>query len=292
MQLLVTGAGGMLGTAAVPILRDAGHAVIDTDIRPETGLLMLDVRNPDEVAYAIFRMEPEVVLHFAAVTSLEDCEADPDNAWHTNALGTAYVTQACRERSIPLLYVSTAGVFDGTSVQPYTEFDTPNPLNVYGRSKLAGERFVAASPLTWIARAGWMMSGGPDHDHKFVSLIVRQVREGKRELRVVGDKYGSPTYGPDFARGICDLIGSDRYGLYHLTCSEQTSRYDIAKEIVRLMGADVEVIGVPSREFELSGFPAARPRNEALRNYRAELEGATPMRGWREALAEYMEMWA
>ena len=294
MRILVTGANGMLGTTLVSALREAGHFVWATDIALSPPNY-LDVRNSTDIrrGMTLPLYEAEIVIHLAAITSLEVAESDPDAAYRTNTLGTKNVALECRRAGVPLVYVSTAGVFDGEQEALYTEFDQPNPINFYGKTKFVGEEIVRhTSPEHYIVRCGWMMSGGQGHDHKFVSLILAQLVAGAHEIRAVNDKFGSPTYAPDFAAQLLDLIGTDRWGTYHMTSGERASRYDVARAIVELRGLaeTVEVVGVPSSEFEDKYF-APRPRSEAMRNMVLELEGTNRMRDWRSCLAEYLTTW-
>jgi dTDP-4-dehydrorhamnose reductase len=203
-------------------------------------------------------------------------------------VGTRNVVLASQKNSIPLTYISTAGVFDGCNEEPYIEFDAPNPINVYGRAKLAGERFVESFLARFfIVRAGWMVGGG-EKDHKFVAKIRQQLDAGATTLYAVGDKLGSPTYAPDFARCLCALIETDSYGLYHMACQGRASRFDVARKILEVLGrTDVELIEVNS-DFYQATFPAPRPRSEMMRNFMLDAQGLDGMRPWELALEEYL----
>ena len=158
--MLVTGASGVLGTELCKVLTTAGHRVLRTDINCPEGVTHLDVRNTSEVIAVVSREHVGLVIHLAAETDVDRCEIDVDHAYRTNTLGTWNVALACQEEDIPMVYVSTAGVFDGAKNEPYTEFDHPNPVNVYGRSKLEGEKFVRQLlSRFFIARASWMIGG-------------------------------------------------------------------------------------------------------------------------------------
>ncbi len=298
MLILATGTAGMLGSALVPALLRAGHRVMATDIdlsepHPwgESGppLGHLDVRDRAQVAHAFGEVRPDIVLHLAAETSLEISDADPDHAYLTNAIGTKYVALQASERGIPMVYISTAGVFDGLKEGAYTEFDRPNPLNVYGDSKREGELLVERIvPHHYIVRAGWMVGGGARKDHKFVSRILDQVRDGASHVYAVTDKLGTPTYAPDFSRCLLGLLDSQMFGLYHMACGGSGSRYDVAAEILRLLGrTDIELVPVTSDHFA-EEFPSVRPPSEIMRNMVLDLQGMNTMRPWRVALAEYV----
>ena len=302
MRILVTGAAGMLGSALVPSLVDAGHSVRATDIvlgterwwgqdgRAMPTLERLDVRSRDDIADAMARHRPELVVHLAAETDVEVCNAKPDHAWLTNALGTKFVALACQAAGVPLAYVSTAGVFDGKKEEPYIEYDPAYPINYYGASKLEGERYVQTfADRFYIVRAGWMVGGGPK-DHKFVAKMLEQLEAGATTLYAVGDKLGTPTYAPDFATCFTHLISTGSYGLYHMACKGRATRYDVAKKILDVLGRrDVTLVNVTSDHFKDS-YPTPRPRSEMMRNLMLDLQGWNTMRDWEISLAEYLEI--
>ena len=292
-RVLITGCGGMLGSAVYPAFVRAGHAVVATDLAPRQaeGLPMgcLDVRDYGAVADAVGQHQPELILHLAAETDLERCETDPDHAWTTNALGTHNVALVAGASDIPLVYISTAGVFDGQITdRPYTEFDNPRPINAYGASKFEGERIVRELVRAhYIVRAGWMI-GGHERDHKFVAKIIAQVRSGATVIRAVADKFGTPTYTEDFASNLLALVETPYTGLYHMTCEGAGSRLDVAREILDFFNRDeVELIAVDSSYFEAEYF-APRPVSEMMRNYKLQLRGLNQMRPWRDALHAYL----
>jgi dTDP-4-dehydrorhamnose reductase len=194
MKILVTGAAGMLGSALCPTLTQRGHTVFATDLAPaDEGIECLDVRSYKQIEEIAGRVKPDVVMHLAAETDVDRCELEPDHAFLTNTMGTQNVTLVCQKRSIVMVYISTIGVFYGDKPEPYTEFDNPNPINVYGRSKLEGEKIVhSLLERYYIVRAGWMVGGGPKRDKKFVSKIIERMNE-TTVLKVVNDKIGSPT---------------------------------------------------------------------------------------------------
>ena len=298
MKILITGAAGMLGSALVPALAEAGHEVHPTDLRRVGERLWgaegptvtkLDVRSRDEIASAFARVRPALVAHLAAETDLEVCESNPEHAYATNSLGTRDVALAASAGDIPMVYISTAGVFDGRKDEPYIEYDAANPINVYGRSKLAGEQYVSTFVSRfYIVRAGWMVGGG-ERDHKFVAKIVAQLERGARVIHAVDDRLGTPTYAPDFSRCLVGLLGTRRYGLYHMASTGRATRYDVARKILEVLGrsGDVELKSVSS-EFFNDSYPAPRPRSEMMRNLLLELQGLNTMRPWQIALEEYL----
>jgi dTDP-4-dehydrorhamnose reductase len=281
-RMLVTGAGGMVGSYVTDVFHD--YDVVLTD-RVE-GFRKLDVRDPAAVMKAMDDMRPDVVLHLAAATDVDRCELEPDWAYHTNAIGTQNVALACQTYGVILIYISTAGVFWGDKPEPYIEFDLPKPANIYGQSKLAGEQIISSLlQRYYMVRAGWMI-GGSRKDKKFVGKITRLILEGKNPLHAVTDKLGSPTYGKDLLAGIRRLLATDYYGLYHMVNEGCCSRYDVAlaiREILERPG--VEIAPVSSAHFPL---PAPRARSEAMRNLKLELLGLNSMRPWQDALREYV----
>ena len=281
-RILVTGASGMVGSYVPEIFKD--YDLVRTDCVDSP--VLLDIRDVDEVRNAVGEVQPDVVLHLGAATDVDRCEQEPDWAYHTNAIGTENVVLACREFDATLVYISTAGVFWGDKPDPYIEFDEPRPANVYGHSKLAGERYVASMwPKHYTVRAGWMVGGGRK-DKKFVGKIARLIEDGKRDLKVVDDKIGSPTYGRDLLAGIEKLLDTGRYGLYHMVNEGTCSRYDVAVAIKEITERpDVSIEPVSSAYFPL---PAPRARSEAMRNLKLDLMGLFTMRSWQDALREYV----
>ncbi|HET8568506.1 MAG TPA: SDR family oxidoreductase [Candidatus Limnocylindria bacterium] len=297
MRILVTGAAGMLGSALVPTLVAAGHDVRPTDLRVDApaawgaagpALSKLDVRARDDIATAMRSFRPEMVMHLAAETDVDVCESQPDHAYLTNTLGTKFVALAVLDAGIPLTYISTAGVFDGKKDEPYTELDEARPINVYGRSKLEGERLAQLIvPRTYVVRAGWMVGGGAK-DHKFVAKMLEQLGAGAKTLYAVGDKLGTPTYAPDFARCLTALVATGSYGLYHMACLGRGTRFDVARKILDVLGRrDVRLVEVGSDHFK-EQYPAPRPRSEMMRNLMLDLQGLNTMRHWEIALEEYL----
>lgn len=272
----------MVGSYVPEIFKDYELALTD---RIE-GFAHLDVCDPTAVMELVAEMKPDVVLHLAAATDVDRCEQEPDWAYRTNAIGTQNVALACQTTDTVMVYISTAGVFWGNKAEPYTEFDVPNPANVYGQSKLGGEHIVTSLlNRFYVVRAGWMIGGG-SRDKKFVGIIARMILEGKNPLRIVSDKIGTPTYAKDLLKGICRLLETGYYGLYHMANKGTCSRYDVALELRRILGRPkVEMLPVSSAYFPL---PAPRAHSEAMRNLKLELLGLDGMRPWQDALGEYV----
>jgi len=298
VKILVTGAAGMLGSSVVPTFAAAGHDVVATDIdlsdpRPWAArgprLQWLDVRQREEVKDCFSSVRPELVLHLAAETSLEISDTDPDHAYLTNTVATKYVALQARAAGIPMVYLSTAEVFDGTKTGAYTEFDWPNPVNIHGASKYDGELIVASIVEEhYIVRTGWMVGGGAAKDHKFVSRIINQLRDGAQIVYAVTDKLGSPTYAPELARCLMGLLDSGLFGIYHMACGGKGSRYDVAARILQVLGrTDVELVGVGSEHFA-DEFFSVRPDSQIMRNMMLDLQGMNTMPDWRDAIEAYL----
>lgn len=268
----------MLGQALVPIFSER-YEVFPTDLEE------CDVRNIDLVKKEICSCNPKFVLHLAAMTDVDACEREPDEAYRTNTIGTRNVALACQHCDATMVYINTGSVYDGCKPTPYIEFDTPNPQSVYAKSKYQGEIIVRDLLMKFfIFYAGWMFGGGSD-DKKFVAKIIDLARENK-SLSVVDDKFGSPTFTADLARASFDFIESGLYGKYHCVNVGCASRFEVAEEILRIAGiTSCRLVPVSSAAFPL---PAPRPRMEAMRNYHFELLDLDLLRDWREALEEYI----
>lgn len=292
LNVLVTGSGGMLGSAVVPYFKKQGTNLLSTSRTKNSTIVekVLDVTEFNSFEKFVKQHKPDLILHLAAETSLEFCEENPDNAYKTNTLGVHNAAILSEKYNCTLVYISTAGVFDGKKKMPYIEADEPNPIMVYGRSKYEGEKFVREyCKRYFIVRAGWMV-GGMDKDKKFVSLIVDQLAKGQKLIKAVDDKFGTPTYAPFFASNLFGLIQTEFYGTYHMACDGIGSRYDVAKEIVKLLGLHktVKVKPVPSSYFK-ERYYVVRPKSEAMRNANLELRGINQMGHWKDGLKQYVK---
>ena len=292
-MILITGAGGMLGKAVYQTMVEkyGESSVCATDIDlNEQWISKLDVRDIFEYENFFKKVNPTIVLHLAAHTDLEYCEKNIHDTWATNALGPENAAILCFKYNCLLVYISTAGIFDGKQDQ-YTDFDIPNPLSYYAKAKYHGEQFIEKHLSKYfIFRAGWMMGGGVLKDKKFINKIYKQIKADTKELFVVDDKLGSPTYTVDFAKSISKVIDTDYYGLYNQVCGGDCSRFDVAKEFVKNLGLSgtVSVTKVSSDHFKEEYF-APRPTSEKLVNLKLNLRNINHMRDWKVCLAEYTE---
>ncbi|MGA2072036.1 MAG: dTDP-4-dehydrorhamnose reductase [Terriglobia bacterium] len=276
MRILITGSKGMLGLDLSALLR-AHHEVVGADL-PE-----VDITDLRLVRAAIHGAGIDAVIHTAAFTAVDDCERRPEVAFQVNAEGTRNVAIACRESSVPLLYISTDYVFDGRKPTPYVENDTPNPLNAYGASKLQGERYVAELlRAAWIVRTSWLF--GP-LGKNFVRTILERARQGD-SLRVVDDQFGAPTYTVDLAAKLEQIVMKGKPGIYHATNQGYCSWFEFAGEILRQAGlSHVPLAAIPT---SASDRPALRPRNSRLAHTRLESEGLGLLPPWQDALKRYL----
>lgn len=289
-RVYIAGCGGMLGEAVYEYFSPRCE-VFASDIDQNTDWLhFADVRDYAQMAKSVADFDPQLIINLAALTDLEYCERNADNAWATNALGAENLALIAGKHDVPHVYISTAGIVDGAQ-DVYNDFDMPNPLSIYAKAKYHGELFVQRYLARhFVFRAGWMMGGGPAKDKKFINKIFKQIQSGQKELYVVDDKLGTPTYTVSFARGIFKVVESELYGLYNQVCGGDCSRYDVAVEFVRLLGLadDIKVTKVSSDHFKTEYF-APRPASEKLVNFKLDARGINFMPEWHDALALYAE---
>lgn len=289
-KIYISGCGGMLGEAFYQKFKD--EYIIkcsDKDVNADW-LSFLDIRDYGAYRKDVETFQPDFLFHLAAYTDLEWCERNADETYLTNTLGVENAVYIANSLNIPILYISSAGIFDGKK-EFYDDWDTPNPLGVYARSKYMGERFVIENAHRYLAcRAGWMMGGGPSKDKKFIQKIMKQLKQGKRELFVVNDKYGTPTYTHDFALTVKNLIQKEYWGVYNCVCSGKTSRSRVCKEMLKILGLEGKIVinDVTSDYFSKEYF-AVRPTNECLLTRKLHMRGVNAMRDWRIALKEYLD---
>lgn len=288
-KIYMAGCGGMLGDAFHQQFRnDFALRCTDIDVN-EDWLSYLDFRNFPTYLDDVTQFAPDYLFHLGALTSLEYCEEHPDDAYATNTLAVENAVCIANALDIPLLYISTAGIFDGER-DSYDDWSTPNPLGVYARSKYMGERFVVEQARRYlVCRAGWMMGAGPGKDKKFIQKLMAQLKAGATRLYIVNDKDGTPTYTHDFARNVKALLSKEHWGVYNMVCGGLASRLDVAEELIAQLGLrdTVELIPVASDHFKAEYF-APRPASERLVNAKLNLRHLNLMSGWRDALAQYL----
>ena len=289
-KIYMAGAGGMLGEAFYGVFKeDYDLRVTDIDVN-ESWISYLDFRDFETYEKDVKSFAPDYLFHIGAHTSLEYCEEDIEDAYKTNTTSVENAVYISNRLNIPMLYISTAGIFDG-SQDTYDDWDVPNPLGHYARSKYMGERFVVENKDKYlVCRAGWMMGGGPKKDKKFISKILKQIKDKKKELNIVNDKFGTPTYTHDFARNVKKILEKEYWGVYNLVCEGITSRLDVTKEILRLLNLEDEIkINEVSSEFFKAEYSAQRPLSERLINGKLNLRSLNEMRDWKICLKEYLD---
>jgi dTDP-4-dehydrorhamnose reductase len=271
VRVLVTGAGGQVGREVLAAL--AGRDVVAADHQS------LDVTDRDAVLGAMTTLAPDAVVHTAAWTAVDDCEADPDRAFAVNALGTRHVADGARRVGAHVLYVSTDYVFDGTKPAPYTEWDEPNPQSVYGHSKLAGERELG--PEATVVRASWICGR---YGTNMAKTILRLAGEHDT-LTFVDDQRGHPTFADDLAGMLVRLLVDRRPGVYHVTNQGAVSWFEFARAVLEAAGLDPERVQPITTADLQPPRPAPRPANSVLDNAALRLAGLPLLPDFREPLA-------
>lgn len=289
-KIYIAGCGGMLGEAFYTQFKDDYDIkCTDKDVNEEW-LSFLDFRDFEAYRKDVAEFKPDYLFHLGAYTDLEFCESHADDTYNTNTLAVENAVYIANTLNIPLLYISTAGIFDGNK-ELYDDWDLPNPLGVYARSKYMGERFVVENAQRYIVcRAGWMMGSGPKKDKKFIQKLMKQIKDGKKELFIVNDKDGTPTYTHDFAKTVKALIEKEYWGLYNCVCGGQTSRLEVAKELISVLGKENEIkITTVTSDYFKDIYFAERPASERLLTKKLDLRGVNKMRDWKVSLKEYIE---
>ncbi len=276
-DLLVTGSLGQLGRAVRAEAERRGLTVAGHDLDT------LDITDPRAVHRMVRDLRPGAVINCAAMTDVDGCEARPDRAMAVNGEAVAHLAEACAGSGAVLVQLSTDYVFPGEGQRPWREDDPPAPLSVYGRSKLRGEEAARLAPRHLIVRTAWLFGPG---GRNFVEAILRQVEEGRRRLQVVADQHGCPTYAPDLARVLLDLLEAGAGGIVHATNHGHTTWYDFARAIVELAGVTAQVLPVDTAAVPR---PAPRPRYSVLDTSRLRGILGRDLPPWRDALARYLE---
>ena len=273
MKILVNGSKGQLGKELLKLYSDENITGVDID--------EMDITNVEQTVNLIRELNPDIVIHAAAMTDVDGCEKNEGAAYKVNTLGTRNVALACQKTNSEMLYVSTDFVFAGDKDENYNEFDIPSPLSVYGKSKLEGEKLVKELlNKFYIVRTAWLYGDG----HNFVKTML-SLAENKDSLSIVSDQQGTPTFAKDLAIAISKIIDSGLYGTYHASNSGSCSWYDFAKKIFEIKGIDIEVNPTTAEEF---GSPAERPAYSVMDNFALESQDIYKMREWEEALKDYL----
>lgn len=277
MKVLITGVSGQLGFDAAKTLTAKGVPFLGV------GSKELDITDRDAVLRTVREYHPDAVLHCAAYTKVDRAEDERELCLRVNADGTRHIAEACREIGAKLLYVSTDYVFPGTGDKPWETDDATGPLNVYGKSKLAGEAVVKELvEKHFIVRTSWVIG---EHGNNFVKTMLR-LAETHSELRVVDDQIGSPTFTADLAPLLCDMIETEQYGVYHATNEGFCSWAELAEAVFRFAGKNVTVHPVSTEEY---GAKALRPKNSRLSKASLDAGSFARLPGWEDTLALFMK---
>ncbi|WP_460348736.1 dTDP-4-dehydrorhamnose reductase [Pseudoneobacillus sp. C159] len=275
-SVLVTGASGQLGTDLVIILKLAGFQVY---AKSKTEL---DITNENDVFSLVTLLKPEIIIHCAAYTNVDMAESQPDLAFLINVIGTRNIALAAESIQAKLVYISTDYVFDGISSTPYHEFSTVNPINVYGNSKLAGERTVRDfHSKFFIVRTSWVFGW---NGKNFVKTMLKLATE-KEQLMVVHDQVGCPTYTIDLCKCIVQLIQTKKYGVYHISNTGSCSWYEFASELFNQANVSCKLLPCNSEEFPRK---AKRPKYSVLDHMGLRMNGFQSMPDWKDALERFL----
>ena len=277
MKILITGSNGLWGHDLIEVLKDEHELVLTTS-------KTLDITVEDKVMDFICDINPDVVINSAAYTDVDGCEENQDIAYGVNGDGVKNLALACKEVDCPLVHVSTDYIFNGKNTRPWVEDDEIGPISVYGKSKLKGEEAILEIlDKFFIVRTAWLYG----INGKNFPKTMLELAKNHSEITVVYDEVGTPTYTPDLAGAISELIKTDYYGIYHITNSGSCSWCEFAKYIFEVADADVKVIPVTASEF---ARPAPRPSYSVLENKNWVKNGFEPLRSYKDAIKEYIEL--
>lgn len=274
-KVWITGARGRVGTALCKLLDSRDYELLITDSKE------VDITKRDEVYKQMQAVRPDVVINCAAMTDVEACEKNPDLAYRVNALGPRNLAVEADAQQCKLIQISTDDVFSMRSEVPYNEFDHPHPMNVYGKSKYAGEQMAQKLCTRFvIVRSSWVYGTTQD----FVTGVLNAVKEGQPALEVPVNQRSSPTSARELAKVITQFIDKDIYGIYHAACTGSCSRFEFAGEILRRIGKENELELIP-----IAKKDGVRTTYSVLDNMMLRLDGLEEPPHWRKALADYLE---
>lgn len=285
-KILVTGCNGQLGRAIRKEYAASDVEFINTDVVAGNGIVSLDITNIDAVMEMVKDTKPDIIINCAAHTNVDKCEEQQDLAYKINAIGPRNLSIASSEIGAKMIHISTDYVFEGNGTRPYTEFDAPNPVSAYGKTKLEGENFVKEfAKKHFILRTAWLYGDGKN----FVKTMLA-LAENHDELNVVCDQVGTPTSAVELAKMIHYLEGTENYGTFHATCEGDTNWADFAEAIFKRAGKNVKVNHVTSKQYkEMNPASANRPAYSILEDYMIKLTSDFVMADWQDALDVYMK---
>ena len=277
MKILITGSNGMLGHDLIDVLKNKHELVLTTS-------KTLDITDKNGVIEFIVDAHPDIVINSAAYTDVDGCESNPELAYSVNGEGVKNLAMACKEVNCPLVHISTDYIFNGENDRPWIEDDDIGPISVYGKSKLKGEEYIQEIlDEYYIVRTAWLYGVNGRNFPK----TMFELAKNHSEITVVYDEVGTPTYTRDLAYGIGQLIESEAYGIYHLTNSGSCSWCEFARYIFEVADVNVNVVPVTAKEF---ARPAPRPHYSVLENRNWAENGFVPLRSYKEAIKEYIEL--
>lgn len=278
MRVLILGASGQLG---VELAKKYEEDFDDVELYKSSSS-DFDLSNYHQTKQFILDRSPNLIINCAAYTNVDDCEQHVDLAYKINAIGNRNIVLCANMCEASLVYISTDYVFDGNKSSPYTEFDTPCPLNVYGKSKLTGEQYTKYCQSNfYIIRTSWLYG---KNGNNFVKTILKLAKENSI-LRIVDDQIGCPTDAKSLAEQILKIIQAGTFGTYHASCNGFCSWYQFASEIIKVSDLDSKIIPIKTEQYPL---PAKRPKYSVLDNYILRLESKDIMPNWRDSLRDFL----
>ena len=275
-NILVTGSTGQLGSDVVKELLKRGYSTLSPN-RSE-----LNLCSEDSIRNYILNSNCEAIVHCAAYTQVDKAEDEKDLCIKINATATKHIAKCAKILDIPMIYISTDYVFDGTKDGKYTENDETNPINIYGESKLAGEKYVQEIlDKYYIVRTSWVFN---INGKNFIETMLR-LSKANNQLSIVNDQIGSPTYTKDLSRLLVDMLETSKYGLYHATNEGYCSWYEFANTIFKLANINIDIKAINSNEY---ASRAKRPMNSKLSKDKLIEYGFKPLPHWEDALKDYL----
>lgn len=276
MKILVTGINGQLGHDVVKELNKRNHEPIGV------GKEQMDLTDSTKIKRYIEEVKPEAIIHCAAYTAVDSAEDNEELCRIVNSYAVRDIAECAKELDIPMIYISTDYVFDGTKDGEYTEDDVPNPINVYGKTKFEGEEYVRKIlDKYYIVRISWVFG---ENGNNFIDTMLRLAKE-RKILNVIHDQVGSPTYTKDLSRILVDMITSDKYGVYHVTNEGICSWYEFAEEIFKLANIDIELNPITTDKYPTK---AKRPMNSKMSKNKLYNSKFKELRNWKEAVNDYI----
>lgn len=275
-KVLITGANGQLGSDLNHVLSRSGYEVVGM------GKTELDITNQDVIKSAVFSIKPDIIIHSAAYTKVDQAELEPDFAYLINAVGTRNTAIAAEKIGAKFIYISTDYVFDGKAQTPYHEYSPVSPINVYGSSKLAGEMMVRDfHSKFFIVRTSWLFG---KYGHNFVKTMLKLSKE-KEHIAVVNDQIGCPTYTVDLCKCIIQLMETDKYGIYHVSNTGSCSWFEFAREVFEQTNRPITLTPCTTEEFPRQ---AKRPKYSVLDHMGLRINNFDAMPHWKDAVTRFL----